>query len=243
MDQRSAGASALVVFLLLVAPAWAEPGNRAGTFWRSYRAPAALPPRTVTVTGVGEVRARPDLATLSVGVVTEAPTAGEAIRANSQQMHELLQDLEAQGVAPRDVQSAQVSVQPTWAGGQPPRISGYQATNQVSVRVRDLARLGSLLDGVVQSGANRLQGVEFGFQQPARLQAQARRLAVEDAENAARQLARSASGSLGDVVTIQEADLGAPAPMAMRSVEAGVPIPPGERSVSAQVSVTYELVD
>lgn len=109
-------------------------------------------PATVTVSGVGVVSAAPDMAEITTGVVTQAPAAAQALAANSQAMERLLQALGGLGIAARDIQTTNVSVTPLrrqGRDGQPPEITGYEVTNQVRVKVRDLARLGRVLDAPV----------------------------------------------------------------------------------------------
>ncbi|MFI5328648.1 MAG: SIMPL domain-containing protein, partial [Candidatus Rokuibacteriota bacterium] len=112
---------------------------------------------TVTVAGAGTVSAAPDMAEITTGVVTQAPTAAQALAANSQAMERLLQALGTVGVVARYIQTTNISVSPLrrqGRDGQPPEITGYEVTNQVRVKVRDLSRLGRVLDQQVGQGAN-----------------------------------------------------------------------------------------
>lgn len=238
---------AVVALGVIVVAGTARGDSRAGTFRDSFTFPAELDRRTVTVTGIGELQAPPDQATASIGVIGEGPTAVAAMQANSEQVTALLKTLREAGIASHDVQTSQVSVQPTRRGGEDPApaISGYRATNRVTVRVRSLDRLGPLLDRAVAGGANQLENVEFGFRQPAELEAAARRLAMLDARETARQLARGAQASLGEVVSVDQEPGPGPQPLAraLESSQKGVPLAPGESSITSQVRVTYELVE
>jgi hypothetical protein len=204
-------------------------------------------PATVTVSGVGTVGAAPDMAEITSGVVTQAPTAAGALVANSQAMEKVLQSLAALGVAARDIQTTGISVSPqrrvVRGEGRPPEIVGYEVTNQVRVKVRDLGRLGRVLDEQVAQGANSVYGIRFGLADPAPLLDEARKRAMADARRRADLYAAAASLKIGRVVAVQEAGAAAPRPeMAARLMTAGaVPVAPGEQEIQASVSVTFSL--
>jgi uncharacterized protein YggE len=201
---------------------------------------------TVTVAGTGTVTAAPDMAEITTGVVTQAPTAAQALAANSQAMERLLQALGTLGVAARDIQTTNISVSPLrrqGRDGQPPEITGYEVTNQVRVKVRDLSRLGRVLDQQVGQGANLVYGIQFGRQEPAPLLDEARKRAMADARRKAELYAGAASLKVGRVVAVQEAGAASPrsemAPRVMMS--AAVPVAPGEQEIQASVTVTFTL--
>ena len=154
---RSSVLPAVVLGLLLGAahPALAEPT-----------------PRELTVTGSATVDAAPDIATVTAGVETQAPTAADALKANGAAMTEVLAAAKAAGVAEADMQTSQLTLNPVFApdpGGSQaaPQVVAYQASNMVSVRVRDVARLGGTIDALTAAGANRLYGVSFDVETPA----------------------------------------------------------------------------
>ncbi|MDX1718431.1 MAG: SIMPL domain-containing protein, partial [Anderseniella sp.] len=128
---------------------------------------ADTPRRTLSLTGQAEVTAAPDMAVISAGTVSEAKTAREALTANNEAMATVIATIEAAGVAKKDIQTSNFSVQPKYlypkapAGGeqQPPRIVGYTVSNSVSVIVRDLNKLGTIMDAVVSSGVNQMNGL------------------------------------------------------------------------------------
>jgi len=203
-------------------------------------------PATVTVSGAGTVAAAPDLAEITTGVVTQAPTAAQALAANSQAMERLLQALGSLGIAARDIQTTNISVLPQrrpGKDGQPPEITGYEVGNQVRVKVRDLARLGRVLAAPVGQGANLVYGIRFGLQEPAPRLDEARKLAMADARRKAELYATAAGLKLGRVVAVQEAGAASPRPeMAPRvSMSAAVPVAPGEQEIQASVTVTFTL--
>jgi len=206
--------------------------------------------RVLVVSGEGEVRARPDQAQLSAGVVTEAKMAADALAQNNALMTKVLAALGAQGVKDKDVQTSGFSVSPQYPPYRPDapedrRITGYQVSNQVTVTVADLAKLGPTLDALVKSGANQLHGVSFSIAKPEPLLDRARREAVKNAQAKARGLAEAAGVALGPILIIQEGGTAPPVPemFKMRAAMAAesVPVAAGEQSVSASVSITYTI--
>jgi hypothetical protein len=202
----------------------------------------------MTVSGTGEVAAAPDMATISLGVTTEGMEAAEAMRRNSEAMTAVLAAVAAAGVAERDVQTSALSVSPRWEPPRPnetaPRVSGFVATNIVTVRVRDLDALGGVLDAVLGEGANTLNGLSFGVADDTALRDAARQAAVADAARKARVLAEAAGVTLGPVTEIVEGGgFGGPFPSArmdMAMAEA-VPVAPGELSLQATVTMTWTI--
>jgi hypothetical protein len=132
-------------------------------------AAAAEAPRYVSVTGEGEVETTPDTAEIGTGVTARARSAREALDATSAGMRRLMESLKKEGIAAADIRTDNINLSPWYepaAGGQPRRIAGYQATNQVAARIRDISHLGRVLDAVVSAGANRVNGVRFGVAEP-----------------------------------------------------------------------------
>ena len=205
------------------------------------------PQRGLTVVGTGEVRAKPDLAVVRLGVVSQAATARAALDANNEAMAALLGALERQQIAERDVQTSQFVVQPRYQhdpeGRDPPRIDGYEVSNQVAVTVRDLDRLGEVLDEAVSVGSNNILGVEFGLADPEPRRDEARRLAVEDARRKAEIYAEAAGLALGPVRSIsEEVRPGPPQPVyRMATAEASVPIAEGEQAITIEVTVNWDI--
>ncbi|MCA0928684.1 SIMPL domain-containing protein [Ruegeria profundi] len=206
--------------------------------------------RRITVDASGIVQAAPDMATITVGVTNEDPQASNAMQATSDAVSLILKRLEDMGLEARDVQTRDLSLSPVWSGrntstGNRPEISGFVASNTVQVRVRDLAQLGTIMDGVIEDGANDFRGLTFGVQDPTPLQAEARAKAVAEAMAKAEQLAQAANVSLGPVQQISEQVGGVrPAPM-MRAMDVseagGVPVASGEISVSVNVSMEFGI--
>ena len=199
----------------------------------------------ITVTGEGRVDAVPDMATLSIGVTTQAETAGAALTANSRQLSQVLARLRDAGIAVRDLQTSGLSMQPNWdySNNAAPRITGYVSTNMLTVRVRALETLGGVLDAAVRDGANTFNGLGFALADPAMALDEARRRAVADARHKAALLTEAAGMTLGPVLSISEGG-GQPAPMyRMEAVVAdAVPVAEGEVTLSAQVSIVYAIL-
>jgi uncharacterized protein YggE len=189
------------------------------------------------------------MANLQVGVMTEARTAREALNTNTTAMQALLKTLTSFTIADRDVQTTAFDIAPLYAqeprSGQPPRLTGYRVTNRVRVTVRDLGRLGEVLDALVTQGANAVDGIHFSIANPQPLLDQARRAAVEDAQRKAILYAQTAGVALGRVLSMHEeqVSLPSPRPFAARvaAEAADVPVAPGEATFSARLVVTYEL--
>lgn len=217
---------------------------------------AAEAPRTVTVNATATVERAPDEAVLNVAVVTEGSTAAEAASANADRMAAVVATLRELGLENRDIRTTSYNLSPRYARGQPrdtvpPAIVGYTATNNVTVTVDSIPRVGGVIDAVVRDGANRVDGVFFRISDPEPLHLEAVQRAVAKARTEAGVLAEAAGERLGRVLTIHTSGYAPPPPrpmydMAMVRMEAAqaapTPIEGGELSVSASVSIVYELV-
>jgi uncharacterized protein YggE len=206
--------------------------------------------RTITVIGEGRADVQPDMATVQLGVVTEAPGAREAIDTNSRAMAAVLDRLKAAGIEDRDLQTSNFSVDPRWGrqvDNTPPKVTGFVAQNMLSVRVRDLDRLGAVLDEVARDGANSFNGLSFGLQDPSEAQNAARRDAVAKARALAALYAEAAGVTLGPLLSLSESGGGGyPMPMAraeMAMASDAVPVAAGEVSLSARVTLVYAIAD
>lgn len=212
----------------------------------SGAAAAQEQPRTISVSAEGRVEAVPDMATVSLGVVKQAATAGKAMAAASEAAARVLARLADLGIDARDIQTRRLTLNPLWSdGGSNGRvkITGFSAVNALTVRVRDLDRLGAIMDAVIDDGANDFNGLNFGVTDPAPLVDQARARAVAEARNMAAQLAAGAGVDLGPVVSISEMGGGAPQPMRMEvvSMRAPVPVAAGEITLSVSVSMVFAI--
>lgn len=203
--------------------------------------------RTISVTGTGTVQTAPDMATLSIGVTTQGTTAAEALAENSKATDAVIARLTASGIEARDMQTSNLSINPNWTGydSSTPTISGYVASNMLTVRVRKLDTTGAVLDAAVADGANTLNGMTFGLADPEPGLNEARKEAVADARAKAELLAMAAGVKLGDVVSISDAgSMTDPAPMYREAVSAApVPVQGGELGLVANVAVTWEIAE
>lgn len=203
-------------------------------------------PAQIIVTGEGTVTAAPDLATVNLGVTTTDQMAAAAMQANSTALAAVMERLKAAGIADRDLQTSNLQLNPNWTNpdnGGMAVISGYTASNMLSVRVRDLTILGAVLDAAISDGANTLNGISFGQSDPRPIQDAARQAAVADAMARANLLTEAAGVKLGRVLSISEnAGYGAPMPM-MKAADMAesVPVAAGEIGVTASVNMVFEL--
>jgi uncharacterized protein YggE len=202
--------------------------------------------RQITVTGSARVDAAPDLATVTAGVETQGGTAADALRANSAAMEGVLTALDAAKVARPDVQTSELSINPLLDNpqdGSAPKVTGYQASNMVTVKVRDVATLGSIIDAVTGAGANRLYGVGFDVADPKPVLDEARRQAVADARHKAELFAEAAGVKLGPVLAISEGGgRGGPVPVFARAEMAkAAPVEAGTVTLSADVQIVFAL--
>ena len=220
---------------------------------QSVPARAQQEPRVANLdmVGRGTVTAAPDMATVTSGVVTDRDTAAEAMAANSEAMTAIVDAIKAAGIEPRDIQTSGFSVAPRYAGydsssgNNAARIIGYRVTNNVTVKVRDLTGLGTLLDAMVGTGANAVGGIGFIVSEAETLKDEARRAAMADARRKAELYAEAAGVQLGRILSISEQVGYQPKAMMVRNFAAAeaasAPVEAGEESLEVQVNVTWEL--
>lgn len=212
--------------------------------------------RTITVSGTGTASASPDMATIRSGVTTTAATAKEALAANNVAMEGIMKVLISRNINVKDIQTSDFGVYPEYDRPAPGQrgnartneIIGYRVTNTVSVKVRNLPRLGEILDALVQAGSNQINGIMFGISDPKAIMDDARRDAVDDARGRAELYAMATGVKVGKVLSISEQSIRPPQPMfgariAMAEMASSVPVATGEQEVSASVNVMYELLD
>ncbi len=212
-------------------------------------APAADPSRlrTVRVVGEGQATAAPDVAVAFLGVESLAPELSAAAADAGARMRRVLEALTASGVARKDIQTSRYDVaverRPEPRGGLGP-VSGYHVTNEVRVTLRDLARVGQVLDAAAKAGANATRGLAFRKDDPSAERSRALSAAMADARAKAEVLARAAGRELGEVLEVVEGGGARPLPVqgfrAMALSDA-VPVEAGELQFSAQVEVVYAL--
>lgn len=200
---------------------------------------------TITVTGYGSVSVTPDTASVIIGVNIVDPVLADAQAEASDQMTAIIATLNAEGIEDADIRTSNYSVnvnQSYDSNGTPGEVTGYTVSNQVSVTVRELSKLGALLDSVVAQGANSIWGVNFYLADPTDAAKQARELAVADAMERADQIAAAAGSSVGDIISISEATSPYATDLYAKGAGgAGVPIQTGSSVVSAAVTITFAL--
>lgn len=210
-------------------------------------ATAAPPAGRITVTGEGHVAAAPDMATIIVGVTTEGRSAADAMAQNTSRTKRVFAALKAAGVAESDMRTAGLSLNPRWQQPKPGgtrQVADYVAMNSVNVRVRALDKLGSVLDALVKTGANTVNGLSFGLADPGPRTDAAEKAAIADARHKADLFAKAAGVTLGPVLSVRDGSgRSAPRPM-MRLAEASagaVPVAGGQISVDASVTMVFAI--
>jgi uncharacterized protein len=258
----------LLVLLLAAAPlpALAQPVPAAPVF-----APLGPNSALLSLTAEGQSRRTPDLALFTAGVVTQGRTAGEAMAENARRMDAVMAALRRAGVAERDIQTSAISLQPRYSNpereamiraretGQPyvppepprgPQIIGYEARNNVQVRVRRLADMGRIIDTLIEVGANQVHGPSFTMDDPQEALDQARSEAVAIAQRRAELYARAAGMRVARILSITEGGGHPPVPLGFARGESLAsappppppPVAPGELQLRVGVSVQFELV-
>ncbi|NJC38394.1 hypothetical protein GGR60_002948 [Xanthomonas arboricola] len=203
----------------------------------------------LNVSAEAEAKRIPDIATLSAGVVTQAADGNAAMRQNAEQMSKVMAAIKAAGIADKDVQTTGINLSPqyTYKENEAPRINGYQASNTVSLKVRDISRLGKVLDALVAQGANDINGPSFSVDQPEPAYDEARVAALKKAQARADTYAKSLGLKVRRIVSISEGRSGGVRPMmmaaSMRSAKAEMDtqVAPGESTLSINLDVTFEL--
>jgi hypothetical protein len=205
---------------------------------------------TLSLAAYGEVKAAPDMATISLGVQTEARTAAAAMQQNAQRMSQVVAALRQAGIAERHIQTSGLNLgaQYAYQDNQPPRLTGYQASNIVTIEVHDLAKLGQTIDAVVGVGANQVHGINFGLRDRTAAENQARLQAVKALAARAELYAGATGHRVSRLVSLSEGtSYAAPPPMPMAMAreafadKASTPVSPGELTVRIDVNGLYEL--
>jgi uncharacterized protein YggE len=233
-------AAALAVAVVTAAAqiAFAEPLTSAAAFQAT----------TLNLTASGDVMVTPDKATITLGVQTEGATAAQALQTNAEQMSRVTAALKRGGIAERDIQTAQLNVNPKYAyePNQPPRLTGYEASNQVAITVRDLKRLGATVDAAVSAGATNVNSIAFGLVDPTAAENAARLEAVKALQAKAELYAKAVGHPVMRLVSLSEgAAFSPPVPQEIVVTAAkrmaATPVSVGEMQVRIQVTGVYEL--
>lgn len=241
---------ALAGAVFTVAPAAAAQSQPGGPLPVQLHALGQQP--ALNLSAYGEVRVAPDLAVITFGVVTEAPSAQQAMADNAQRMNEVMAALRRAGIAERDIQTSGLNLQAMYdyIEDSPPRLRGYQTTNRVTVRVHDLQRVGATADAVVAAGVNQIDGIGFQLNDPKAAEDEARRRAVAALGDKARLYASALGVQLSGIRSLTEgSSYSAPPPMPMYvaretvvTAQRSTPIAQGELTVRIDVTGVYDIV-
>ena len=201
------------------------------------------------VTATGEVSRVPDIAIISAGVMTRAATASAALQQNATRMERVRAALKRAGIADRDIQTSNISLNPeyNYQNNQAPKLTGYTASNQVNVRFRDIANTGRILDALVAEGANQISGPTLTIDKPEAALDEARVKAVAAGRARADVYARSLGMRVVRLLSVSEgARYSVPRPIAVMRAEAGgavadSKIDPGEQQVQITLEMSFEL--
>ncbi|MGP9813017.1 SIMPL domain-containing protein [Rhodopseudomonas sp. NSM] len=202
------------------------------------------PPPAITVTGEAQKSVAPDIAQIEAGVSNIAKTARAAAEANNVAMGKVLLELKNAGVDGKDAQTSRLSIQPQYASNRsgPSEINGYLASNLVTVRVRDVARVAGLVDTLVTAGANEIRGIGFRVADPSKLLDDVRAEAIADARRKAEVYARAAGVTLGAPLLITEDTQQGIAPMRkMVAMQSATPVAAGEETLGVNVTVSWAI--
>jgi uncharacterized protein len=230
----------LLTVLLLTSPALAQETAPTPHQW----------PATLQVTATADAKGAPDMATLNAGVMSTAPTAAEAMQKNAADMTAVVDALKKGGVEAKDMQTSGVMVNPqyAYADGKAPKVTGYQVNNSVTVVLRDMTKVGDVLDVLVSQGANQISGPSFGIEKPDALLDTARAEAVQKAKARAELYAKAAGVTIKRIINISEGGGTGPVPPPMPMMRAmaadameSTPVEPGQVGLSTSVTVTFEL--
>jgi uncharacterized protein YggE len=211
--------------------------------WSPHPAAAATRARTITVVGTGEVRGTPDVADLTIGVSGRGATATDVLGRIADRAQKVIDALHDAGVSDDDIQTADLSVQPVLndAGD----VTGYEATNTVTARIRDLTKAGAVVDAAAAKAGDdiRVQGITFSIDDDSALLAAARTKATKRARAQAEQLATGADVEVGEVRSISESTSAVPVTYAADAAEkaASTPVMPGSETLSVQATVVFAI--
>ena len=222
----------------------------------AFAVPATAQERTISVNGRGEISNDPDMATVVIGVQTEAEDTAQALDDGSAATASILAILDVEDIPLADIRSGAIRLQPRYnqsarSSGQ--QIIGYRAINSIEVDVTDLDQLGSLLAGLVGEGANRLDRVNFGLQDPTAATDEARRRAIAEGARLAALYADAAGVSMGDLMSLSESGGGGyraleaehvmMEAMATSAPQYDVPVAPGKIIINASISMVFAITD
>lgn len=209
---------------------------------------SGAPVTGITVQGVGTITLTPDLATISVGIQSQAASAAKAQSAASAAMTRIIDAVKKAGVADVDLKSQWISLQPQYdyaSGSSTRRVTGYQANQALAIKVRKIETTGAVIDAAVAAGATQVSGISFSVADPTTATAQARSAAIADAKKRAAALAQAAGVSLGSLLTVTEVSAPSPVPYLagdLRTAQDGTtPVQTGTTDLGVTVTATFAI--
>jgi uncharacterized protein YggE len=223
-------------------------GSAAVCFWSISAQPQQLrcPPFAgVVVSGEGNVSVAPDYAQIGAGVTVRASTVKEATDSNSKVMTAITSALLKAGVEPNDIQTSRFSVQPVYAPQETrtePKLAGYSVSNQLNVKIRQITKVGEILDSLAAAGATDIGSIAFLVSNPSKVLDQAREAAIADAQRKAAVYAHASGLQLGQIEWISEdSGFGQPVPMRAQGASSAVPIATGEDTLRVMITVGFAI--
>lgn len=215
--------------------------------WGFSRSRGDASGRGITVVDSAQVKVRPDTAFITFGVVNKDKSAKIAARTNAQKTSAVIEAIKHVGISKFDIKTVDYMLEPSmnWEKN-PPIINGYEASNLVRVRTKDIGKIADLIDAAIDAGANNVQGVSFDIEDKRKLRQRALTIAVKKAQGKAQAIADALGSKLGQATSASESvDVYMPESrnmvVAQRAKQSSTPIEPGETTVSAQVKVVYSL--
>jgi len=242
------GAAAALLMMSAAVPALAQAAQGPGA--PTAASAEAMKPATLNLSAYGETRVRPDMATITLGVSVEAPGAADAVKANAAKMTAVIAALKKAGVADKDIQTSSLNLSPQYVYQEnlPPRLTGYQVSNQVTITVRDLTKLGQTVDATVGAGATNVNNISFGLADPKAAEDAARLQAVTALQAKAELYARATNHRIARLASLSEGGgYTPPSPpmpvyaMARMEKADSTPVAAGEVVVRIDVNAVYEL--
>lgn len=213
-------------------------------------------PHTVSFSGEGKILAKPDIAVVYLSLITEAKTAKAAQDDNSAKSQATIAFLKKQKIDEKDIKTTGYNISPQYIYSpvsadspttKPPQIYSYQVNQTIEIKVRDLAKVSEILDGVVLVGVNQISGLIFQTDDPEKLKAEARELAIKDAKEKANELKKQLGIRLGKIINFSEGFSGIPSPILWKNAAlagdfgGGPEIPSGENELTVKITLTYQI--
>jgi uncharacterized protein len=240
---RTAGAVAIGALIVAIVALALRPAPVAGAP-TTTDTPAI---HTISVSANGSVTVVPDIAHVGVGVTITKPTVKGAREAAAKSMTAIIDAIRALGIDEKDIKTVGLNLYPQYSNGSPAKVVGYQISEQLQVTVRDLDKVGDVVDSATAKGATDVSGISFDVADPAKATDAARAAAVEAAKASAQAMASAAGVNLGGVVSISEAQVSYPFPYAsegaarLGAADTATPVQPGTQDVQAMVTVVFEI--